>query len=196
MDGATIFRRTFHLASPIFLGYYVLPEVVHGTITRTSLLILFAGTAWCIEVARISLGLRLFGMRGYEGQRVSAYAQGTLGLVVGLLFVDPRIVIPVFIGMAWIDPFASQVRERRWPRPTVGVVYFALFLGIEVLMNSFMPTLAAVYALAATLSALAVEGRRFAHLDDDLLMQVVPYVVLHYLVAGFGTGWFPALALP
>jgi len=33
-----------------------------------------------------------------------------------------------------------------------------------------------------------MEGPKFRQVDDDLLMQVVPMVVLYFLIAGFGTG--------
>src|SRR3990170_5404853 len=100
MDGAVAFRRAFHVASPLFLGYYLIPEDLGGGITRMALTLLFLGTAACVEIARIALGVRLFGMREYEGERVSAYAQGSLGLAFGLFVIqDPRIVVPVFIGM-------------------------------------------------------------------------------------------------
>src|SRR2546427_1951978 len=113
MDGNAAFRRAMHIVSPVFLSFYLLPEDLRpgSGVTRTSVTLLFLGTAACIEIARIALGVRLFGMRPYEGQRVSAYAQGALGLGLALfLFGDllggraPYFVVPVFLGMAWIDP--------------------------------------------------------------------------------------------
>src|SRR2546427_126366 len=108
MDGNAAFRRAMHIVSPIFLSYYLLPEQLGAGITRTSVTLLFLGTAACIEIARIALGIRLFGMRPYEGKRVSAYAQGALGLALAFfLFGDllgtraPYLVVPVFLGMAW-----------------------------------------------------------------------------------------------
>src|SRR5947208_6464260 len=80
MDRHAVFRRSFHIISPIFLGYYLLPDSLGGGITRTALSVVFVGTALCIEIARIALNIRLLGLRPYEGQRVSAYAQGLLGL--------------------------------------------------------------------------------------------------------------------
>ena len=108
-----------HIVSPIFLSYYLLPEQLGAGITRTSVTLLFLGTAACIEIARIALGIRLFGMRPYEGKRVSAYAQGALGLALAFFLFDhllgtraPYFVVPVFLGMAWIDPLAALARRR------------------------------------------------------------------------------------
>src|SRR5256884_9232440 len=136
MDRHAVFRRSFHIISPIFLGYYLLPESLGGGITRTALSVVFVGTALCIEVARIALNIRLLGLRPYEGQRVSAYAQGLLGLAFGLFVIrDPRIVVPVVLGMAWIDPLAALCRKSGWARgvPTAGDL--ALFLGTAPVMR-------------------------------------------------------------
>src|SRR5438445_10757901 len=96
MDRHAVFRRTFHIVSPIFLGYYLLPEDLGGGITRTGLSAVFVGTALCIELARFALGIRLLGLRPYEGQSVSAYAQWLIGLAVGLLVRrGPSCVTPV-----------------------------------------------------------------------------------------------------
>src|SRR3989441_13278001 len=151
MDRHAVFRRTFHIVSPIFLGYYLLPEDLGGGITRTGLSAVFVGTALCIELARFALGIRLLGLRPYEGQRVSAYAQGLLGLAFGLFVIrDPRIVVPVFIGMAWIDPLAGLCRRRGWNRVIPTATYFALFLGTVLLMHSFAIQNALFFSAAAT----------------------------------------------
>lgn len=189
MDGAALFRRAFHLASPVFLAYFILPGALAPDLPKLSVAILFMGTATCIEVARIALGVKLFGLRPYEGQRVSAYAQGLLGLAFGIFVIqDPRIVVPVFLGMAWIDPLAAHARRKGWPRATATAAYLALFLATELLMGAFAPSHALLYALVATTVAILVEGPKIPQIDDDLLMQVVPYVVLSFLVAALGTG--------
>ena len=180
MDRGATFRRAFHIASPIFLSYYILPDQITPNITKLSLAILFIGTAGCIEIARIALGIKLFGMRPYEGQRVSAYAQGLLGLTIGIFVVqDPRIVIPVFLGMAWIDPLAAYARRRGWSLSLSAAAYFVLFLATEAAMGQ-VPSWSArlIFAALATVSAVAVEGPRIPQIDDDLLMQLVPYAVL------------------
>ena len=186
MDGSSAFRRAFHVASPGFLAYYLMPDQVGGGITRESLAVLFLGTALCIEIARIALGIRLFGMRPYEGQRVSAYAQGALALAVGIFVIqEPAIVVPVFVGMAWIDPLAAAARTHGWSRAYVAGAYFVLFLGAELALSAPWPLWAAVlFAAIATGIAVAVEGPRHAQLDDDLLMQLVPYAVLYAAAAG------------
>ncbi len=193
MDRAAGFRRIFHIVSPIFLSYFVLPDQITPNITKVSLAVLFVGTAACIEITRIALGVKLFGMRPYEGQRVSAYAQGLLGLVIGIFVVqDPRIVIPVFLGMAWIDPFRSAARRRHWPVALPIAAYAALFFAAQSLVPG-VPSLTArvVYAAIATTVAMAVEGPRIPQLDDDLTMQLLPMAALVVTMA-----LIPAAGLP
>lgn len=193
MDVGSAFRRAFHIISPIFLGYYVIPEQLGGGITRTSVTILFLGTAACVEIGRIALGVRLFGMRPYEGQRVSAYAQGTLGLAVGLLVVrDPTIVVPVFLGMAWIDPLAAFARRQGWPRAGVVAAYFVLFISAEYALGATQSSSwQFIAAILATVTAMLVEGPKIPQLDDDLLMLIVPMAVLSAAAAILGPMFLP-----
>lgn len=187
MDGSAAFRRAFHIASPVFLGYFLLPEELPGGISRIAVTILFVGTALCIEIARIALGIRMFGMRPYEGQRVSAYAQGLLGLAFGLLVIaDPRVVVPVFLGMAWIDPLSAMARRRGWPRVGPTIAYALLFLGTILVMDAFPLPAAILLTAVATSLAMVAEGPKIPQIDDDLLMQVLPYVVLYALVIWLG----------
>src|SRR5438105_4301642 len=138
MERNAAFRRVFHILSPAFLAYYLIPETLADGITRTGVSILFVGTALCIEIARIALGIRLLGLRPYEGQRVSAYAQGLLGLAFGLFVIrDPRIVVPVFLGMAWIDPLAALCRRRGWPRFVPTAAYLVLFSSTAFASHTF-----------------------------------------------------------
>src|SRR6058998_2208393 len=201
MDGNAAFRRAMHIVSPVFLSYYLLPEDLRAGsgITRTSVTLLFLGTAACIEIARFALGIRLFGMRPYEGKRVSAYAQGALGLALAFfLFGDllgtraPYFVVPVFLGMAWIDPLAALARRRSWPRAAVVAAYFVLFLATEyATLGARARSWQFLFGVLATGSAMIVEGPKHAQLDDDLLMLVVPLTVLTLAVLIFQPPMLP-----
>lgn len=193
MDRAAGFRRIFHLVSPVFLVYFLLPDQITPNITKVSLAVLFVGTAGCIEIARIALGIKLFGLRPYEGQRVSAYAQGLLGLVIGIFVVrNPMIVVPVFLGMAWIDPFRSLARKKQWPVALPIASYAILFFVTQSLLPG-TPSVTARILLAAiaTTVAMAVEGPRIPQLDDDLTMQLLPMAALVVAMALLPTTGLP-----
>jgi hypothetical protein len=192
MDRSATFRRIFHVLSPAFLAYYLIPENVTPNITRLSLTILFVGTAGCIEIARIALGIRLFGMRPYEGQRVSAYAQGLLGLVIGIFLFPEVIVVPVFFGMAWIDPLRSLCRKWKWPVVLPIAAYAILFFAAQSLVGGIPSwTARIVFAAVATTVAMSVEGPRIPQVDDDLMMQILPLAALYVAMA-----LLPATGLP
>ena len=193
MDRAASFRRIFHVVSPVFLSYFILPDQITPNITKASLAALFVGTAACIEIARIALGIKMFGMRPYEGQRVSAYAQGLLGLVIGIFVVQtPIVVVPVFLGMAWIDPFRSLARRKHWPVALPIASYAALFFATQTILPG-VPSVTArlIFTAIATTVAMAVEGPRIPQLDDDLTMQLLPMAALIVAMALIPTAGLP-----
>ena len=173
-----LFRRLFHLASPVFLVYYWIPPDLAGGLARQGLLFLFLGSALCVEVARIALRIPVFGMRAYEAARFSAYAWGMIGLALGFLFFPWILVIPAFCGMAWIDPLAAWSRRTgRYPwLPAAG--YAAAFAGILLVLGVLsVPEVAALTAIAVPVALLA-EYPDIRVVDDDFLMTIAPLLVL------------------
>ena len=173
-----LFRRVFHLVSPVFLAYYWVPDPLPGGVAREALLILFVATAMAIEVVRIALRIPIFGMRGYESERISAYAWGTMGLLLGFLLFPMILVIPVFCGMAWIDPLAAWSRRTgRYPwLPAIG--YATVFAGVLLAVGTLNPAEAAALTAIAAPVALLAEYPDIRVVDDDFLMTVVPLLVL------------------
>ncbi len=182
-------RRAFHLLSPLFLLYYWIPECVArpglpaaqcpaGDLTREALLLLFLGATLCIEVARIALRLPVFGLRGYETVRVSAFAWGGVGLALGLAFFPPLLVVPVFCGMAWIDPLCAWARRTSRHPWLPAIAYAAVFAIFLVASGGRDPLDVAILTAVATPVALLAEHLDIKQVDDDFLMTVVPLVVL------------------
>jgi hypothetical protein len=178
--GPRLFRRLFHLASPVFLLYYWIPEDLGGTgIRRQALLLLAVGTVLSVDVARIALRIPVFGLRKYEAGRLSAYAWGTIGLALGLALFPPILVIPVFCGMAWIDPLCAWSRASgRYPwLPAIG--YAAMFASLLVIVRGGLSPLAIVALTAiATPVGLLAESVDLRLVDDDFLMTIVPLIAL------------------
>ncbi len=192
-----LFRRAFHLASPVFLVYYWIPECVTrpdlapaqcaaaGGLTREGLLLLFLGTALCIEVARIALRIPVFGMRGYEAQRVSAYAWGTVGLALGFALFPPVLVVPAFCGMAWIDPLCAWSRAHGRHPWLPAIAYAAVFASLLAGIGGTPPLEIAALTAIATPVALYAEHVDFRQVDDDFLMTIAPLAAASLAAAGF-----------
>ena len=185
-----LFRRLFHLASPIFLLYYWIPEDLGNPrtgLTREAVLVLVAGTVLAVDLGRLALRIPVFGLRKYEAGRLSAYAWGTIGLAVGFAFFSPILVIPVFCGMAWIDPLCAWSRRTGrypWLPAAAYAGAFAFMLGILRALNPLQ--IAALTAIATPVALLA-EYPDVRVVDDDFLMTVVPLLVLaplFYLIGG------------
>ncbi len=175
-----LFRRVFHLVSPVFLLYYWIPEDLGATgIRREAILLLAVGTVLSVDIARIALRIPVFGLRKYEAGRVSAYAWGTIGLALGFAFFPSVLVIPAFCGMAWIDPLCAWARATgRYPwLPAIG--YAAVFASLLWITGSGLSPLAILALTAiATPVALLAEYGDFRFVDDDFLMTIVPLIVL------------------
>lgn len=183
-----LFRRAFHLASPVFLVYYWIPECVTrpdltagqcpaaGGLTREGLMLLFLGTALCIEVARIALRIPIFGMRGYEAQRVSAYAWGTVGLALAFVLFPPVLVVPAFCGMAWIDPLCAWARKKGRHPWIPAIAYAAVFASLLAAIGGTPPLEVVALTAVATPVAIYAEHVDIKRVDDDFLMTIAPLV--------------------
>ncbi|HKZ64099.1 MAG TPA: hypothetical protein VJ400_06625 [Thermoplasmata archaeon] len=194
MDRSTLVRRTFHLASPVWLVWYWMPPDAWIGVRKELVLLFFLCGALLIEAGRLITGRQFLGLRGYESGRLSAYAWGSLGLAVGLLFFPGEIVIVTFWGMAWIDPLCAHMRKKRgdpWV-PFVAYVALAAFLSLLVVPTAlystspWSPEVIAVFAPLAAIVALAAERPNLKHVDDDFLMHVLPMVVLAVLSMALG----------
>ena len=180
-----MFRRLFHLASPVFLAYYWVPEEIGTTgIRRQALLLLLVGTVLAIDVGRIALRIPVFGLRTYEAGRISAYAWGTIALAIGFVVFPPVLVIPAFCGMAWIDPLCAWTRKTgRYPwLPAIG--YAVVFASVLVIIASGLgPLEIGALTVIATPIALLAEYPDIRVIDDDFLMTIVPLIALWPLLA-------------
>ncbi len=186
MDRSTFVRRAFHLASPAWLVWYWMPPDSWVGVRKELVLLLFLCGALLIEATRLITGRHILGLRAHERERVSAYAQGGLGLAIGLLFFPGEYVIPAFCGMAWIDPLCAYTRRTRgYPWfPLVAYTVLATFLFLVVVPLAAFGTTpvpwtrVAFLAPSAAVAAIAVERPNLKHVDDDFIMHIVPLLVL------------------
>ena len=186
MDRGTFVRKAFHLASPVWLVWYWTPPDAWIGVPKVGVLLFFLCGTLLIEAGRLITRRRIPGLRDNESDRISAYAWGSLGLGLGLMFFPGELVIPTFWGMAWIDPLCAESRKKGgypW-------VPFAAYLGLAVALMLFVVPLApfqtaplplwrmALYAPVAAVLGLAAERPNIRWIDDDFLMHIVPLLAL------------------
>ena len=181
-------RRLVHMAAPVFLVYYLVPDEVYGVDKRLGLMVLLA-IVLAFEALRLWRHWTFMGMRDYESGRMSAFAWASIGLTFTFLFFPLELAAPAVVGMAFTDPLIGELRHRKsalYPLLPL-VFYFILVLTIFIALMgwSWQVVLA---SLVGTMLAIGVERIRTKYVDDDFLMMVVPLIgmaVVLYLTSSF-----------
>ncbi len=183
LEAESAFRRAFHLASPAFLAYYLLPEDLGLGLPKPYLVVTIWSATLITETLRLAFGVDLIGLRDYEKGQISAYFWGGSALALGLLFFPPPFVIVAMFGMAWVDPLCAWTRRRRGYPPAPLLVY-ALIVAIGLWLVTDWD-LEEIFILAALASPLAIgaEYPAIRYVDDDFTMLVVPMVGMTLLKA-------------
>ncbi len=178
-----IFRRTLHVASPVFLVYYLLADDLWIGFPKPLLAVLLWAATLVIEALRLALRVDIVGIREYERGQVSAYFWGGTALLLGLLFFPPPFVVVAMVGMAWVDPLCAWSRKRRLYPHVPLLVYAALATVGLVLLEDYGLGGTLLLALGATGLAMAAEYPTIRHVDDDFTMLMVPLVGMTLLAA-------------
>lgn len=178
-----LFRRSLHVASPVFLVYYVLADDLWIGFPKPLLAVLLWGVTLVIEALRLTLHVDIVGIREYERGQISAYFWGGTALLLGLLFFPAPFVVVAMFGMAWVDPLCAWSRERRLYPHVPLLAYGALATVGLVLLADRGPLGTLLLALAATGLALAAEYPTIRYVDDDFTMLMVPMVGMTLLAA-------------
>lgn len=173
-----VLRRAIHIASPVLLGYYLLPDDLYIGIPKLLVAAVFWLITLVVEVLRLLGRLELLGIRDYERGQVSAYFWGGTGLFLGLALFPPPFVVVAMFGMAWIDPLSALTR-RRGGYPYVPLTAYLLLasMGLALLTNFDLPAILTL-ALIAAVVAVAAEYPRLRWIDDDFTMLMAPLIAL------------------
>ena len=179
MDRDHLFRRLFHLCAPLFLLYYIVPEIFWG-LPKFYWVILTLAFLTVLESIRLASGRVFFGMRKYERGQLSAYFWAGLGLTLAFAFFSPMFVACAVFGIGWVDPLIGEMRKRKKMKyyPHIPLLaYFLIVLGCLLTFSDIGLVTIMVLGAVASASAIAIEKPRLP-LDDDFLMLVVPLIVL------------------
>lgn len=178
MRKAELFRRAFHLTSPIWLSYYLLPPDSYIGVRPELIVVAILAVVFVVEAVRIGFKIEVPGLREYEGTRPAAYALGGLGIGIGLLLFPVQITAVAVCGMAWIDPLCALTKKGRCYPIVPLAVYFAMAVGILLFFGRYSLLVTLAMAALGAVVAVASERPNLKTVDDDLIMVVVPLFVL------------------
>ena len=179
MEKGPLFRRIFHLCAPLFLIYYLMPEIFLF-IPKSWWVLITLFSIIAVEITRLARKRIFFGMREYERTQVSAFAWAGIGITIAFFFFEPMFVACVLFGIGWVDPLIGEMRKRgkmKWYPMVPLLFYFAIIVFILLFLSDFrLPTIIAM-GILASIAAITVEFPQIK-VDDDFLMLIVPLVVL------------------
>ncbi|MCI4363234.1 MAG: hypothetical protein L3K13_02895 [Thermoplasmata archaeon] len=185
--GDRLFRRGLHLITSLGLVYYLLPVTILPGFSRALLLLAGYAVVVALEAFRLGGWLQLPSMRPHEEGRPASYLYFATAVVAVLLLVPEPFAVAAILGTALVDPLIGELKgSTRW-RSLYPVAPLVLYVGLALpcllLLGGTRWELAVPFAAAAALVAVAVESPKHRHLDDDLLMTILPALTLWGLAA-------------
>ncbi len=173
-----VLRRAIHIASPVLLGYYFLPDDLGIGVPKVLVAALLWVATLILELLRLLGRLEILGIRDYERGQISAYFWGGTGLFLGLALFPPAFVVVAMFGMAWIDPLCALTR-RRGGYPWVPLLAYLILAAVGLTLLTAL-TLPAVLALAliGAVVAVAAEYPRLRWIDDDFTMFMASLIAM------------------
>lgn len=184
MDKEETFRNLVHMCAVIFLVYYPMPDRVlpdpfyhfykwHGVLVIMIITLI-------IEIIRLRKGRMVYGLRPNERHRITSLAWFTIAMGIALLVYDIRFVVPVVIGIAFIDPLNDRIKHKsRLLYPLVPTILYACIMLACLSWLTEMAILPLLLLTAvATASAMFSEWWGNKAIDDNFLMILLPLSLL------------------
>ena len=185
MIDQAIYRRFNHTAASCFVIYFLFPRYILG-IDRLYLAIVFWLSIVLIEYFRLNGVFTLDGMRDYESSRVAGFVWFATGTCTIFFFYEigvfPEIFAASTIVMAsFVDPLIGECNKKYGDLQGFLAGIIASVLIYQLIIGNIF------YSLIGGLVAVLVERPKFKWLDDDLLMQIFPVLIMTiFYVSGLG----------
>ncbi len=175
MDRHRILRRAVHFLLVFGVIYYVIPVQLVPGLPKNEALILLMLAILSFEALRLHLRIRIAGLRPYEYSRLSGFSWAFMGICTVVLFFPIAIALPVFLGVAFMDPLAGELRQldHRTLANVIWPLSFVMFSALLAIHNYTLELALSMGFVGATVSWLS-EKMKFRSVDDDFLMAVLP----------------------
>ena len=185
MVDQAIYRRFNHTVASCFVIYFLFPEYIFG-VDRLYLVVLFWISIVIIEYLRLSGVFALDGMREYESSRVAGFVWFATGTCTILFFYEIDVFPEIFavstiIMASFVDPLIGECSKKYGDLQGFFSGFVASVLIYQLIIGSLF------YSLIGGLVAVLVERPKFKWLDDDLLMQIFPVLIMTiFYLSGLG----------
>ena len=185
MIDQAIYRRFNHTVAACFVIYFLFPESILG-FDRVYLVGIFWISILLIEYFRLNGVFTLDGMRDYENTRIAGFVWFATGTCMILVFYEiglfPEIfAISTIIMASFVDPLIGEVNRKYGNKE--GII--AGLIGSFVIYQMIIGVL--FYSIVGSIVAVIVERPKFKWLDDDLLIQIFPIMVMTiFYLSGIG----------
>jgi dolichol kinase len=189
MKKEILVRRSAHCLIAFAPLYFLLPDDLPLIgFRRWVLLIVFLAGIGIFDSWRRYKGITFLGLRPHERKGVASYAWAAAGVTFVLWFITQDIATASLVSMAFVDPFAGELRVRYGKKPWLvassGIVYFALAFTVMALWADHTVAQSTILALVGAGVAIPSELLKVRYLDDDFTMLVFPAMAMS-LAAGF-----------
>ena len=185
MIDQVIYRRFNHTVAACFVIYFLFPESILG-FDRVSLVGIFWISILLIEYFRLNGAFTLDGMRDYEDTRIAGFVWFATGTCMILFFYEIGIFPEVFavstiIMASFVDPLIGEVNRKYGSKEGILAGLIGSFVIYQIIIGVFF------YSFVGSVVAVVVERPKFKWLDDDLLMQIFPIVIMTiFYLSGIG----------
>ncbi len=175
------YRRVFHTFGAAFIFYYMLPDIGWINLFKfwvPPLLVLLAVSLEILRLKGVLSSKHFFGLRLYEKNRVGSYVFFAVGALLLLRFFPQQIAIPCILCACIGDPIIGEIRNRF-------NINLAYIFGFLVCFFLFMITwykaniwLFLLVSIAGAIGAIIGETKKSKWLDDDLMIQITPAIIV------------------
>ena len=185
MIDQAIYRRFNHTVAACFVIYFLFPNYILG-FDRVYLVGIFWISIILIEYFRLNGAFTLDGMRDYEDTRIAGFVWFATGTCMILFFYEMGIFPEIFavstiIMASFVDPLIGEVNRKYGDKEGI----LAGLIGSFVIYQMILGVL--FYSFVGSVVAVIVERPKFKWLDDDLLIQIFPIMVMTiFYLSGIG----------
>jgi dolichol kinase len=186
------YRRAVHAFGASFLVYYLVPSTMNSI--KISIVIILISIFGLIEVTRIKKLINLFGIRDYEANRFGSYIYFGIGTAILLIFFPQQIAIPSILCGAYADPAVGEMRRRFGGRRAYLLMFLLSFALFFIVWHSApFPSFFLIPAIGEV-GAMVGEMENFRWIDDDLLIQLIPAIligIIYVIASSRGLAFLP-----